>query len=230
MATTSRRITRKELRQPDWFQVTTDNVLEQFSRHRSKVFAIIAGLVVIAAIIVGWHLFKARQNAAASKAFGSALSLYQAQKYGEAIPEFHEVQGYRWSRYAALAHLYEASSYLGLDEPAKAAAPAERFLAATAPDTLYRQIALITLASIDARQNQCKQALPRYAEAERIKAALQQEARLGRARCAEQVGDLQTAMASYRDFLKEDQDPLVSYKLAELEAKTSKSEPQPAAK
>jgi predicted negative regulator of RcsB-dependent stress response len=179
-------------------------------------------------IIAGWQLFKTRHHAAASREFGSALALYNSEKYRDAIPEFQKVQGYRWSRYAALAYLYEANSYLGLGEPVKAAAPAERFLSATGPDTLYRQIAALTLATIDERQNQCQQALSRYAEAERIKGALQQEARLGKARCAEKLGDLQTAIASYRDFLKEDQDSLISVRLAELETKVKAA--QPAAK
>jgi predicted negative regulator of RcsB-dependent stress response len=225
MATTTKRITRKELRQRDWFQVTTDTALEQIAQHRTKIIAGLAGLLVIGFIIAGWQIFKTGQNAAASKAFGAALALYHAEKYREAIPEFQKVQGYRWSRYASLAYLYEANSYLGLGESAKATAPAQRFLSATAPDTLYRQIAAMTLGAIDERQNQCKQALPRYAEAERIKGALQQEARLGKARCAEQVGDLQTAVNSYRDFLKEDQETLVSARLAALEAKVKAAPP-----
>jgi len=219
MATTSKRITRKELRRPDWFQTTSDKALDRFAQHRTKVLAALAGVIVIGLIIAGWQVFKSRHNAAASKAYGAALALYQTEKYREAIPEFQKVQDYRWSRYAALAYLYEANSYLALGEPAKAAAPAERFLSATGPDTLYRQIAAMTLAAIEERQNQCKQALARYAEAERIKNALQQEARLGKARCAEQLSDFQSAAVSYRDFLKEDQDALVSVRLAELEGK-----------
>jgi predicted negative regulator of RcsB-dependent stress response len=225
MATTTKRVTRKALRQPDWFQVTTDTAFEQIARHRAKIIAGLGGLLVIGVIIAGWQIFKTRQNAAASKAFGAALTSYQAEKYREAIPEFQKVQGYRWSRYAALAYLYEANSYLALGEPAQAAAPAQRFFSATAPDTLYRQLAAMTLGAIDERQNQCKPALPRYAEAERIKGALQQEARLAKARCAEQVGELQTAINSYRDFLKEDQETLVSARLAALEAKAQGTPP-----
>jgi hypothetical protein len=225
MATTSKRFNRKELRQPDWFQVTTDNAFDQFSRHRTKVIAALAALIVIGLLIAGWQIFKGQHNAAASKAFGSALALYHSEKYREAIPEFQKVQGYRWSHYAALAYFYEANSYLSLGEAAKAAPPAERFLSATGPDTLYRQIAAMTIATIDERQNQCKQALARYAEAERIKSALQQEARLGKARCAENVGDFQSAIASYRDFLTDNQDALISVRLAELEVKSKAAQP-----
>jgi predicted negative regulator of RcsB-dependent stress response len=219
MATTSKRLTRKELRQPDWFQVTSDNAIEQFTRHRTKILAALAGVLVIALIITGWQIFKARQDAAASKEFGGALSLYHAENYRAAIPEFQKVQSYRWSRYSALAYLYEANSYLALGEAAKAAGPAERFLSATGPDTLYRQIAEMNLGVVAERQDRCKEALPRFAAAERIKGALQQEARLAKARCAEKVGDLEGAATSYRDFLKEDQESFVSARLAELEAK-----------
>jgi predicted negative regulator of RcsB-dependent stress response len=219
MATTTKRITRKELRQPDWFQVTSETALQQFARHRGKIIGALAVLVALGVMIAGWQWFKARQNAAASGDFNAALALYRAEKYNEAIADFQKVQGYRWSRYAGLAHLYEANSYLSMGEPAKALAPAERFLAATGPDTLYRQIAKMTLGNVHERQNQCKEALPHYIEAERIKAAMQQEARLAKARCAEKAGDFPGAIASYRDFLKEDQQSLISTRLAELEAK-----------
>jgi len=219
MATTSKRITRKELRRPDWFQITTEKAFDFFTRQRVKVLVGLAALGVTFIIVLGWQFFKTRQNAAASKEFGAALSLYHEQKYRAAIPEFQKTQGYRWSRYAALGYLYEANSYLSLGEPAKAAAPTERFLTATGPNTFYRQIALMTMAAVQERQNQCKQAITAYGEAQRIKGPLQQEARLGLARCAEQMGDLQGAIASYRDYLKDDPESLVTLRLAELEAK-----------
>jgi predicted negative regulator of RcsB-dependent stress response len=221
MAAAGNRITRKQLRQPDWFQITTEKAFDFLTQHRAMVLAGVAGLVVILLIIAGWQIFKARHNAAASKQFDSALSLYQSQKYREAIPEFQKVQGYRWSRYAALGYLYEANSYFNVGELEKAAAPAQRFLSATGPDTLYRQIALMTVASVEERQSQCKQAVTRYGEAERIKGAFQQEARLGKARCAEQLGDIRGAIASYRDYLQEDPESTVTLRVAELEAKVS---------
>jgi predicted negative regulator of RcsB-dependent stress response len=221
MATTSKRISRKQLRQPDWFQITTERALEFFTQQRLKVLVGLAAIGIVVSIGLGWQFFKTRQNEAASKQFGAALALFRAQKFREAVPEFQKVQGYRWSHYAALGYLYEANSYLSLGEPAKAAAPAERFLSATGQDTLYRQIALMTVAAVQERQNQCKQAVAAYGEAEKIKNGLQQEARLGKARCAERIGDVQGAIASYRDYLKDDPESLVNARLAELEAKVA---------
>jgi cytochrome bd-type quinol oxidase subunit 1 len=88
MATSSKRITRKALRQPDWFQVTTEKALDVFAHHRAKVLTVLVALAVLLLAISGWQIFKARHNAAASKEFGIALSLYQAQKYREAVAEF----------------------------------------------------------------------------------------------------------------------------------------------
>ncbi len=221
MATASRRFTRKQLRQPDWFQVNTEKALDYFIRHRSKILAGLAALLLIILLVIGWQIFKGRQNAAASKEFGAALSLYQSQKYQDAIPAFQKVQSYRWSRYAALAHLYEAISYLNLNEIDKASAPAQRFLLSTGPETLYRQIALVTAADIEEKQNQCTQALARYSEAERINGPFQQQARLGKARCAEAMGDITAAISTYRDYLKQSPEPLITLRLAELEAKSA---------
>ncbi len=225
MATASRRFSRKQLRQPDWFQVTTEKALQQFNQHRFKILIALAALLLLIMIVVGWQIFKAQQNTAASKEFGTGLDLYQSQKYREAIPAFQKVQSYRWSRYAALAHLYEASSYLSLNEVDNASAPAQRFLLSTGPETLYRQIALMTVANIEERQKQCERALARYGEAERINGPFQQQARLGKARCAEATGDISGAISSYRDYLKQGPDSLVTLRLAELEAKNSGQQP-----
>src|SRR3990170_5190283 len=140
MATAGRKISRKELRQPDWFQVASENSLDYFKHHKNVVFATLAGMVVVAAIVWGWQIFKERQNTAASEEFSKAIALYQSEKYREAIPAFENVKGYRWSRYAVLGHLYLANSYLATSESDKAVSEAQRTLAATRPGSFYRQI------------------------------------------------------------------------------------------
>ena len=219
MATAGKKLSKKELRQPDWFQVASDNALEYFSSHKNAVFAAVAGLVVIAAIVWGWQIFKERQNLAASEEFGKALALYQSEKYREAIPAFENVKGYRWSRYAVLGHLYLANTYITTNETDKAVNEGQRSLAGTRPGSLYRQIALVTLATAEEQKKDCKNAVQHYSEAQSISGALQGRAMLGKARCAEQLGDTATAIASYKDYLKETPGSPLIVKLAELEAK-----------
>jgi predicted negative regulator of RcsB-dependent stress response len=221
MATAGRKISRKELRQPDWFQVASENSFDYFKHHKNVVFATLAGVVVVAAIVWGWQIFKERQNTAASEEFSKAIALYQGEKYREAIPAFENVTGYRWSRYAVLGHLYLANSYLATNESDKAVSEAQRTLAATRPGSFYRQIALVTLATAEEQKKDCKDAVQHYSEAQNISGALQGRAMLGKARCAEQLGDTPTAIAAYKDYLKETAGSPWAVKLAELEAKST---------
>ena len=221
MATASRRFSRKQLRQPDWFQGASENALEYFESHKTLVFSAAAAIAAIIAIVWGWQGFKARQDVAASQEFTRAVTLYQSEKYRDAIPAFETVQSFRWSRYSVLAHLYLAHSYLAIKEIDKAMSAAQRSLTATSPNTLYRQIALFTLAGIEEQKNQCQTAIEHYNEAQKIAGALQSNAALGKARCAEQLGDTKTAIATYKEYLKENPGSPFTIKLSELEAKGS---------
>jgi hypothetical protein len=219
MATAGRKISRKELRQPDWFQVASENALHYFNHHKNLVFAAAAAVVVFAAILWGWQVFKDRQNLAASQEFSKAMALYQGEKYKEAIPAFEAVTGYRWSRYSVLAHLYLANSYLATNDTEKSVSEAQRTVAATSPNSFYRQIALVALATAEEQKKQCQTAIQHYSEAQNISGALQSRAMLGKARCAEELGDTNTAIVAYKEFLKENPASPLAIKLAELEVK-----------
>ena len=219
MATAGKRITRKQIRQPDWFQVTSEKALDYFQDHKALVYAAAAVVIAILGVIWGWQTFKENHNAAASQEFANAVALYQSEKYREAISGFEKVAAYRWSRYAGLAHLYQANSYIALNEPDKGLSSAQRAVAATSPNTLYRQLALMTLANAEERKNQCKSAIEHYREAQKIAGALQFDAALGNARCLEQTGDLAGAIAVYKELLKDSAGAPVGSKISELEAK-----------
>lgn len=221
MATASRRITRKQLRQPDWFQVGSDYAIEYFTGHKTAVFAAAAGVLVLVAALWSWQSYKETQNVIASREFGRALSLFQNQKYTEAIAVFEKVQGFRWSRYSVLAHIYLANSYLATNQLDKALNAAERSVVATKPDSLYRQIALVTQAETEEQMKQCKAAIEHFAEAEKIAGALQSRAVLGKARCAEQLGDMKTALQAYKDYVRENPGSPLVVRVAELEAKNA---------
>jgi hypothetical protein len=220
MATASKRITRKELRQPDWFQVNTDKALEFFEQHKAIVFGALGAAVVVMVVVWSWQIFKEKQNSAASQEFNKAVELYQEAKYTEALSSFEKVQSYRWSRYAGLAHLYQANIYLAKSDLDKALSAAQRALSATKPNGLYRQLALMALASAEERLNQCKSAIEHFSEAQRINGALQANALLGKARCAEQLGDKAMMIATYKEYLKDSPGSPLAIKLAELEAAT----------
>ncbi len=220
MATASKKITRKELRQPDWFQVASEQVIEFVEVRKAQV---ISAAVVAVFFLVGiwiWQSYKEKQNIAAGQEFTKAVELFQAAKYPEAITGFEKVQGYRWSRYAGLAHLYQANIYLAMSNLDKALNAAQRAVSATSPNSLYRQLALVALGSAEERKNQCKNAIDHFVEAQKIVGPLQNDATLGKARCAEQLGDRPTVIAAYKEFLKDNPRSSLALKLAELEAST----------
>jgi hypothetical protein len=218
MATASKRIRRKDLRQPDWFQVNSDKAIEYFENHKGIVLGAVGAAIVIAAVIWSWQSFKEKQNIAASLEFTKAVEFYQNAKYTEALGAFEKVQTYRWSRYAGLAHLYEANIHLAKSDLDKAMNSAQRAVTATTPNTLYRQLALMALASAEERRNQCKSAIEHFSEAQKIAGALQSSALLGKARCAEQLGDKAMMIEAYKEYLKDNPGSVLALKLAELEA------------
>jgi predicted negative regulator of RcsB-dependent stress response len=231
MASTSKRLTRKELRQPDWFQTATENVFESYQRHRVVVYIGIAVAILLLISMWGWRVFKERQDSLAAQEFSQAMTQFQAKKYREAIASLEKVQTHRWSRYAVVAYLYEANSYLELGDLAKATTAAERFIIATDPNSLLRQIGLLTLATAEERKSQCQQAIKNYAEAGKIKAAFTESAFLGEARCAVQLGDLKGAIAAYRQVLKDQpESPIASYVQFQIDELESRLSAQPAAK
>lgn len=219
MATTqSRRITRKEIRQPDRFQILTEQALDFYQSHRNWVFGALCAVVLIVGVMIGWQMFKEQQNRAAATEFNNATQLYQSQQYRKALTAFDKVQQFRWSRYAGLAHQYQANSHMALGELDKALSAGQRAVGATRPGTLYRQLALMTVASAAEQKNDCRQAIEAYSEAQKIVAARQNEALLGKARCLEKSGDVAGALAAYIEYEKDQPGSVISGKVAELEA------------
>ena len=224
MATASKRISRKELRQPDSFQLGTEKALEFYKGHQALVISGIGALVVILLAIWGWQVYKDNQNVSASIEFNKALVAYQENKFPEALSAFEKIQTYRWSRYASLSHLYQANIYLATNDLDKALNSGQRAVTATKPNTMFRQLALMALAAAEERKNQCKTAIEHFNEAQKIAGPLQSSAILGKARCAEQIGDKAAAIAAYRDYVKENPGSPMGLKLTELES-VSASQP-----
>jgi predicted negative regulator of RcsB-dependent stress response len=231
MAPSAKHLSHKELREPDRFMVFTRRALG-FVKARRQLFSGAGALIVIVIIgISAWQIYKSRQNEQAAQRFDNAMTLFRANKHKEAIAEFKNVQGYRWSHYAALAHLYEANSHLAINDLDKATTATQRFVASTDQTSIYRQIGLITLGHIEELKTQCRDAIQHYAEAERITGTLKEPAVLGKARCYTAIGDNKSAIAAYQQYVKENPNSPIAARLtlqvAELQ---TKAEPQPTAK
>jgi predicted negative regulator of RcsB-dependent stress response len=230
MATSAKHLSRKELRQPDSFVLFTQRALG-FVQQKRRLFILAAALIVAAIVGVSiWQVYKSRQNEQAAQFFDSAITLFRANKHKEAIAGFEKVEEYRWSHYAALAHLYQANSHLAMNDLDKAAAAAQRFIASTGQNSVYRQIGLMTLGHIQELKNQCADAIGHYTEAERNTGALKESAVLGKARCYTALGDIKSAVAAYQQYIKENPNsPNAARLMLQVAELQSKAEPEPAA-
>jgi tetratricopeptide (TPR) repeat protein len=77
----------------------------------------------------------------------------------------------------------------------------------------------MTLANAAEQKGDCRQAIESYDEAQKIAAAQQDEALLGKARCLEKTGDAAGALAAYKEYVKDQPTSILNAKVAELESK-----------
>ncbi|MGH7826840.1 MAG: tetratricopeptide repeat protein [Candidatus Binatia bacterium] len=232
MATASRRLTRKDIRQPDKFITVAQSFYDSAQKHRFKIFLAAGAVAVAVVVFLGWRFYVNHQNALAGQEFSRALTLYRDANYQDAIPAFQKVETYGRSHFYPLALLYQTNSYFALKDIDKAIETGRRLVGMGNMDSLVRQSALVSLAAAEEQKGLCKEAIEHYAEAERIyysdarnvPGPLKDKATLGKARCSAQLGDAKGAIAAYREYLKQgdrELTPYVSAQIAELEAKAT---------
>jgi tetratricopeptide (TPR) repeat protein len=203
MARARKRITRKDLRQPDQFVTLTGRLIDLFEENRRIVLLVVSALIVLSLMLWGWNLYKDRQNRLAAEEFSRALSLYQAGKFTEALAQFQNVEGYGRSIYYELAILYQANAYVASSDWEKASQAGRRLLDNINQNPFLQQMALSTIGYAEERSARCKEAIEHYSGAEKLPGAFKEQALLGRARCSAQIGHWQGALGAYRQYIKE---------------------------
>lgn len=201
MAASPKRVTRRDLRRPDQFVALTSRLLRLFAAYRTQL--LVSGAFVVALLLAlwGWDLYRDRQTRLAAQEYSKALALYHAGKYPEALAALARVKAHSSSTYSRLALLYEANTYLALNEPSKAVPVLNTFLARERRDPLLRQLAFLRLAYAQETSNQCKEAVRSFDEAAKLEAAFKEDALLGKARCTAHNGDLKETLNAYRQHL-----------------------------
>ncbi|MGH7768590.1 MAG: hypothetical protein ACREQP_14150, partial [Candidatus Binatia bacterium] len=94
MLSAPKRITRKEIRQPDRFVTLLRRGVSFFTDNRILVIVAAAILVVIVAALVGWDLYSSRQNRLAAEEYARAVNLYHEGKYKEALEALKRLEAY----------------------------------------------------------------------------------------------------------------------------------------
>lgn len=222
MARLRRRISRKQIRQPDQFVTFTGKLFRLFKQYRTPLAASAALLVALLVGLWGWDLNRARQNRLAAHQYARALNLYRGGRYREALDVLTRLSSYRLSHYSRIGLFYQANSHLALNDTVKAIEALEELLRREKRDPLLRQLALLALGSAQERLPQHQGAARSFDEAERTQGPLRDEALLAKARAQAQLGNGKDAIAAYRQYLSTypatERAAQVSLRIQQLEA------------
>lgn len=201
MAASPKRIRRKDLRAPDQFVTLTGQLFDFVRQYRLQVLTAAVLVVVLGLGLWGWGLYRNQQSQLAAQEYSRALTRYHGGQYKLALAGFAQVQSYGSTPYRALAKLYQAKSYIAMNDGDKARALLQAFLQEEWEKPTLREIAYLTLAYSQERSGRPKEASASFAEAAKIKGPFGAEALLGQARSSAQAGDVKGALSASRQYL-----------------------------
>jgi len=224
MAKARKRISRKDIRQPDQFMVKTGRFMELCRAHLRQL--IIAGIAIglVLGGVAAWELYERNRDNKARVAYNRALDAYEAGRFQEALTGFRKVESHGSTPHGELAGLYIGNAQLALGQSKEAIKGLQDLTSRIAPGTLTGQLALLTLALAQEMANACDAALGSLEQVVASSGPFRQEALLAKARCSARVGQVENAIKTYREYLKQfpgSDSPQISLKLQELEAKST---------
>jgi predicted negative regulator of RcsB-dependent stress response len=229
MASAPKRITRKEIRQPDRFVTLLRRSVLFFNTNRIAVVAAIAGVFLAGAALFAWDIYAGRQNRLAAEEYARAVNFYHDGKYKEALEALKRLETYSSSFYSRLGLLYTANTHAALQDAPKAAEALRQLLAKEPREPIVRQTAYVALAYAQEQAGQWREAVASFAEAEKIAGPLKEDASLGKARCSALAGNLKEALAAYRGYIRDnpasDRVNAVSLHIQQLEAEVGEIAP-----
>jgi predicted negative regulator of RcsB-dependent stress response len=200
-STHHRKITRKELKQPDEFVSLLESAQEFFFNNLRQV--IISSIVVLAvgAVALGTYLYESHRDRIAAQQFYTALSALNAKEYNTAAQDFSKLAEAEPGRHLGrLARFYLASAYMGQNDLPHARDALIAFLGEE-HDPLYLSLARTSLAVVFERMGDFAKAANAYRQAAVVPGPEQVRAELGVARMLVRQGDKQGAIGAYRQFL-----------------------------
>lgn len=196
-----KRITRKDLRQPDQFITLTSRFFRYFEEHRTRILLILGLGIGLSLAIWGWNLYRAQQERLASEEYSVALRAFHNGQYETALDLLERLRAYPRSNFSRLALLYRAHSHIALKRPSEAVPVLEELLSREGKGSYLRQAALLTLGHAHEMAARCADAVNAFDQAAKLEGPLQEDALLAKARCSAQSGDLTGALNAYRDYL-----------------------------
>jgi predicted negative regulator of RcsB-dependent stress response len=197
------KVSRKALREPDEFQTLTTQAVDWARDNQSVVVSVVAGVVALAAVVVGVNWYSRRQADTAALQLQAAQGLFEAKKYAESAAEFASVTStYPRTPSGRIAALYRAHALAEQPDPSAAATAYGEYLASSPATDYLRQEALLGLAHAKEATNDQEGARDAYRQATEIAGPFRTPAQLGLARLEEAAGHTEQARTLYTEALK----------------------------
>jgi tetratricopeptide (TPR) repeat protein len=204
MATTRthhKKITRKELKQPDEFQSFVTNAREFLLGNLQQVIVSASIVLAAGALAVGIYYYEIHRDTMAGDRFYSALSELNQKNYKSAEADFEKLaQDESGREVGKLARFYLGSAYLQEGQLEKARDALVAYVP-DAKDDLFASMAYENLGVIYEKMGDLKKAQGAYGQAAAIAGPEQNRAELQVARLSAKQGDKAGAINAYERFL-----------------------------
>jgi predicted negative regulator of RcsB-dependent stress response len=202
-ATSHRKLSRKELRRPDEFVSTLDQISEFVANNLTSVIVGAMAMVAVVAVGFGVSFYSQHQRRIASEQFYSGITALRDKDYKSAAQDFGALTetGAR-GELTHLAHFYMAMTYLSQHQTAKARDELRAYLS-KGTDGAFRQLAFAQLGVTDEDLGDYREAHAAYADAAQLPGPEKAGAEVSVARTLALLGDRNGAVAAYQRFLKE---------------------------
>jgi tetratricopeptide (TPR) repeat protein len=130
-----RKITRKELREPDQFHTMSETIVEYLIEHRNKFYAATSFIVLVIVVLCGWYFYGLHYEKNADKLYSSAFNAYSGNvkkdsaAFSNAVGMYREItEKYPKSRAATLSFYNMGNIYYNLEELDKSIEAYKAFL------------------------------------------------------------------------------------------------------
>lgn len=233
MATTRthhKKISRKELKQPDEFFTFLEQSRAFILGNLQQVITSAAVVLAAALIAIGIYTYERHRDAVAGDRFYRAMTELTQKNYKQAESDFEKLaEDEPGRRVGQLARFYLASAYLEDGKPEHARDALIAFLASS-HDPAFTNLALNELGVVYENLGDLKKAQGAYSQAASVAGPMSTDAQLAAARMMLKQGNQAQAIKVYQDFLQEhpfaQERATVAEALAQLGAPASPGSPK----
>ena len=143
-----RKITRKDLKEPDQFQTTSELIIEYLIEHRNKFYGAISFIVILIVALCSWYFYGLHYEKSADKLYSSAFNAHSSNVKEDSAAFMNAAEMYREttekyprSRAATLSFYNMGNIYYNLKELDKSIDAYTSFLEGSSENNVLTSLA-----------------------------------------------------------------------------------------